>query len=428
MNFMRRFAALLLIVVGVFSLESPAPAMAHQDGCHSAHSCPSDASPPSYTCGDTGNYTYCPGLSGSASVYGGAGATVGSPLSASISWSVAVSAATKTYQWYRSGTAIPGATTASYVLTPEDFGQPFVVTATATDGRGQTASASSSPVTPTYPAPPTGTAKLSASTATVGTAVTATVAWTKAVTSTTYQWSRAGVAIPGAIASTYAVTPEDVGQALVLTAIAVDQFGQSATASSLPITPAYPPLPIGTATLITSSATVGTAVTASIIWNRPATTTYQWFRAGVPIAGATAATYVATKDDLGQPLKLVATVTEYGRTVSVSTAALTPMAKSKITLKTRRTIRAGTKAVARGTLTTVAGAAGRTVKVKAWQKVGRRWVVRKTTKVVVSSTGTFTVKQRISAARKGAWRFKASYAGTTGISGAQSPYATLVAR
>ena len=34
------------------------PAVAHRDGCHAAHSCPSDTG--SYVCGDTGNYSECP--------------------------------------------------------------------------------------------------------------------------------------------------------------------------------------------------------------------------------------------------------------------------------------------------------------------------------------------------------------------------------
>jgi hypothetical protein len=38
-------------------LASATPALAHRDGCHAAHSCPSDSG--SYVCGDTGNYSEC---------------------------------------------------------------------------------------------------------------------------------------------------------------------------------------------------------------------------------------------------------------------------------------------------------------------------------------------------------------------------------
>jgi hypothetical protein len=36
------------------------PGAAQQSGCHAAHSCPSDADPPSYICGDTGHCSQCP--------------------------------------------------------------------------------------------------------------------------------------------------------------------------------------------------------------------------------------------------------------------------------------------------------------------------------------------------------------------------------
>lgn len=339
MGLMRRLAALVMIL-GVLSIAGPtAPAVAHRDGCHAAHSCPSDANPPTYTCGDTGNYTYCPGLSGSAFATGGTSATVGSLISAYVSWSVAVTPGSATYQWYRSG-----------------------------------------------------------------------------------------VAIPGAVATSYTVTLDDIGQSLSMTASAVDGRGQTATASSAAITPGYPPLPTGLASLSTSTATVDTSLAAAVSWSRPATATYQWLRGAVAIAGATATGYTVTKDDLGQPLKLVATVTEYGRTTTVSTSTVTPIADATITLTAPRAVRTGKTAVLRGALVTEAGPAGRIVTVKAWQRVGRRWVLRDNWTGPVSTTGSFTMKQQIPTNRRGTWRFKASYAGTTGVRAAQSSYVSLRAR
>lgn len=42
----------VLALVGGVGMDS---ASAHRDGCHTAHSCPSDANPPTYRCGDDGN-------------------------------------------------------------------------------------------------------------------------------------------------------------------------------------------------------------------------------------------------------------------------------------------------------------------------------------------------------------------------------------
>ena len=47
-----------LFAVAVLLVGSAMPAVAHRDGCHAAHSCPSDTG--SYICGDTGNYSECP--------------------------------------------------------------------------------------------------------------------------------------------------------------------------------------------------------------------------------------------------------------------------------------------------------------------------------------------------------------------------------
>jgi hypothetical protein len=127
-------------------------------------------------------------------------------------------------------------------------------------------------------------------------------------------------------------------------------------------------------------------------------------------------------------LKLVATVTEYGRAVTVSTAALTPMATSMLTLETRPAIRAGGTAVVRGTLSTSAGSAGRIVSVRAWQKAGHRWQLRSNVTTTVSKAGSFTVKQRVGSRQKGPWRFKAFYGGAAGVKAAQSSYAPLLAR
>jgi endonuclease YncB( thermonuclease family) len=48
-------ALVLLLFLPAFPMES----YGHRSGCHAAHSCPSDTG--SYECGDTGNYSQCPG-------------------------------------------------------------------------------------------------------------------------------------------------------------------------------------------------------------------------------------------------------------------------------------------------------------------------------------------------------------------------------
>lgn len=62
-------AALVARFIAVLLVSAPiaiaAPAQAHRDGCHAAHSCPSDTG--SYVCGDKGIATYCGGSSSGGS-------------------------------------------------------------------------------------------------------------------------------------------------------------------------------------------------------------------------------------------------------------------------------------------------------------------------------------------------------------------------
>lgn len=54
-----RFLFAVSIVLGLILVASPSGASAHRSGCHRWHSCPSDTG--SYTCGDLGYYSQCPG-------------------------------------------------------------------------------------------------------------------------------------------------------------------------------------------------------------------------------------------------------------------------------------------------------------------------------------------------------------------------------
>jgi micrococcal nuclease len=49
----------LILVLFLFLPIFPMESYGHRSGCHAAHSCPSDTG--SYECGDTGNYSQCPG-------------------------------------------------------------------------------------------------------------------------------------------------------------------------------------------------------------------------------------------------------------------------------------------------------------------------------------------------------------------------------
>jgi hypothetical protein len=58
-NMFMLIVSLTLVLFMIFPTLIPMQAQGHRDGCHAAHSCPSDTG--SYVCGDTGNDSQCPG-------------------------------------------------------------------------------------------------------------------------------------------------------------------------------------------------------------------------------------------------------------------------------------------------------------------------------------------------------------------------------
>lgn len=140
------------------------------------------------------------------------------------------------------------------------------------------------------------------------------------------QWNRNGVETSTG-GDTYTVTAADLGQVITVTAVAFPPSGSGGTFTARDSTPTGP-VARGTFTapppLVMGSVAVGETLRADIsAWQpRPATTSYQWARGGVPIAGATAATYVVAAGDAGTGL----TVTVRGEADGVEPVVTTSAA------------------------------------------------------------------------------------------------------
>src|SRR5215216_2206150 len=78
---LRSLSALMLLALMLPAIPS-ADAYAHRDGCHARHSCPSNANPPTYVCGDLGYpcevqaNTVPPGSQGGSRLFPETGKTV----------------------------------------------------------------------------------------------------------------------------------------------------------------------------------------------------------------------------------------------------------------------------------------------------------------------------------------------------------------
>lgn len=170
-------------------------------------------------------------------------------------WTPAPSGFTR--QWYRTGTAIAGATGATYTLTTADDGQSIYAVVTATAGGFQPGVAASNTVNPVSATTITNTAApvITASGQIGGVASTTDGSWTNSPTGFAYQWLRDGALISGATASTYTPVAAD-GDTVLSVRITASRSGfdpGTATSAGKAITA---PLP---GTIVTSDTFSGAA-------------------------------------------------------------------------------------------------------------------------------------------------------------------------
>jgi surface antigen len=143
------------------------------------------------------------------------------------------SGGTYSYQWYASGGAITGATNRTFTPRAEQLGKRLRVKVTATKTGADTGSAISVATAATAPgvlavtAPPTITG-----TPQVGVQLSATTGTWSPRASYSYQWRNADGPIPGATASTFTPTAEQLDQPLRVTVIATRDGYRTARSTS----------------------------------------------------------------------------------------------------------------------------------------------------------------------------------------------------
>ncbi|MCE1180399.1 MAG: carboxypeptidase-like regulatory domain-containing protein [Micrococcales bacterium] len=254
-------------------------------------------------------------------------AKVGSGLTASPgAWGPAP--VTLSYQWFRSGVAISGATASGYTLTGADYAKTITVRvtgakagyATVAKTSAATAAVAIGSLTPTPVPTITGTKK-------VGYRLTATPgAWGPAPVTLSYQWFRSGVAISGATASGYTLTGADYAKTITVRVTGRKTGYTTVTKASL----ATAAIAIGTLTptpvpTISGTKRVGYTLTANPgTWGpAPVTLTYQWYRSGVAISGATAKTYRLSSYDRRKTIVVKVTGRKSGYTTVVKASSAT---------------------------------------------------------------------------------------------------------
>lgn len=233
-----------------------------------------------------------------------------------------------TYRWFRDGVERIGIATPTYTLASADLGRAITVTVTG--------------YKPGYRSVP----KTSVATPAVGTGVqvlqpTPTISGSYLVGQTltanagiwdsgvllTYQWLRNGVEISGASEYLYTLKPEDRNAALAVRILATKQsYGDITKTSGLTPIVGYGTLVASPNPLIIGTVRVGDTLSAVAgYWDDGATLTYQWQRAGRPIAGATASNYEVAGADFNNALTVVVTGTKEGYVSQARTSSGTSL-------------------------------------------------------------------------------------------------------
>ncbi|MEP7053770.1 MAG: N,N-dimethylformamidase beta subunit family domain-containing protein [Actinomycetota bacterium] len=235
--------------------------------------------------------------------------------------------------------AIAGATASSYAVGASDVGSTIRVVETATNTVGSVSAASAVTAVATGPTLPANTAAPTISgTPQQGQTLSAAAgSWTGSpVPAVTRQWERcdslgsACTPLPGATASSYAVTAADVGSTLRVVETATNTVGSVSAAAAVTAVVAGPTPPSNTAVPgISGTPQQGQTLTATAgSWSGtpPLALSEQWETcdgSGAncgPIAGANSASYPLTAAEVGSTVRVVETATNSAGSVSAASA------------------------------------------------------------------------------------------------------------
>lgn len=207
------------------------------------------------------------------------------------------------YQWYRGSSKISKATKATYTVTANDVGKELSVQVTAS-ATGHPASAPLTVVagTPTAVTGFTpGTVTIEGTLA-VGRKLTVNNgAWSPTPSKFAYQWYRDGAKISKATKSSYTLTAKDLDAVITVTSKGTLSGYTAETVTGTATGPVVAlELQSVEAPTLGTTARVGSKLTAGKgTWDlAPKSYTYQWYRNGVAISGATSSSFTPTVNDL----------------------------------------------------------------------------------------------------------------------------------
>ena len=221
------------------------------------------------------------------------------------------------YQWTADGTAVTGADDTTLPMSPELVGKKVAVKVTASKSGYPAVTKSSAATAAVAP----GTFEVTRQPAVSGTPTfgqTLTLdrgAYTETPT-VSVQWLRDGVPVTGATGTSYPLGVADVGHP-VTARVTLTRSGYTTLPVTAPATAAVAPavFTVTRAPAVTGVPKFGQTLTLDrgAATGTP-TTTVEWLRDGVPVAGATGTTYSLGLDDIGKQVTARVTLARAGYT------------------------------------------------------------------------------------------------------------------
>ena len=257
----------------------------------------------------------------------------GSGFSLSVSASGSGSLA---YQWRKNGVAIVGATTSSYSIPSclvSDAGSYDVTISTAESSTTSLAATVTVNVPPRISTQPVSTVTYAG----INLSLTIAASGTSPIS---FQWYKDGVAINGALSSVYTLSGPLLNKAGAYDVVVTNVAGSVRSNSTLVFTPPHivtQPTP--------ASVALGAGTTFSVVAGGSPSLTYQWYRNGTAVPGATSDRYTfgaTTVSDAGTYYVIVSNA--YGTTRSSSailTVSPTPTAPSISVQPVSQTVTSG---------------------------------------------------------------------------------------
>jgi alpha-tubulin suppressor-like RCC1 family protein len=266
-----------------------------------------------------------------------------------------------TYQWFKDGNAITGATATTYTIASTTAASAGNYALVATNWLGSTTStvAALTVISPvSIPTQPT------AQTVIIGNSATFFVVASGSAP-LTYQWSKDGVAISGATAATYSIAATTAANAGSYSVIVTNSVGSVTSApATLTVNPAGV-APSITTQPISQSLGLGTSATLNVVAAGTSPLAYQWSKNGTAITGATSASLTFSSLSASDVGSYTVVVSNALGSVGSSAASLAVIAPPIITIQpANQTVIAGASLILSVTAT---GAAPLTYQ---WSKNG----------------------------------------------------------